>query len=425
MAKKNDKDKAKATDGMPKVKKVKVTKSKKVIPEFTFDDMNKDLDKISLYGSKMSENTFSEVDHYISFGSHIINAACTGSIYGGIPNNRCVALAGPSGTGKTYLLLNAVKNAIAMGYYVVFYDSENAIDKKLMETFGIDTTKVRYEPMATLQEFRHHITSLIDQLVQKKREGIKIPKLFFALDSAGNLPSKKEVDDAISGSEKADMTRAKLTKSLFRIITVPLAEIKAPFVFTNHTYQTQSFISLTKAGGGTGPEYAASIILFLGKAQLTEGSGKNKIKSGIIVRVAPNKNRFAKPNVVKAFIRYDSGMNPYVGLEEYFDWDTVGVSKGEMDANGDINIKQNCKSWVCKHLDEPIKKANELYSDKVFTKDVLDAINERIQPMFNYGINDTIPDDMLGEEDEIIDLLDDVETEGEDAMDSIQEELKK
>jgi hypothetical protein len=140
-------------------------------------------------------------------------------------------------TGKTYLLLNAVRNAIAMGYYVVFYDSENAVDKKIMESFGIDTTKVRYEPMATLQEFRHHITSLIDQLVKKKREGIKIPKLFFALDSAGNLPSKKEVDDAISGSEKADMTRAKLTKSLFRIITVPLAELKAPFVFTNHTYQ--------------------------------------------------------------------------------------------------------------------------------------------------------------------------------------------
>jgi hypothetical protein len=618
-------------------------------------------------------------------------------------------------TGKTYLLLNAIRNAIDMGYYIIFYDSENAVDKALMEKFDIDTSKVRYEPVSTIQEFRHHITSLIDQLVQKKREGIKIPKLFFALDSAGSLPSKKEVDDAISGSEKADMTRAKLTKSLFRIITVPLAEIKAPFVFTNHTYQclgkgaevllsdgsskeiqnikvgdivqtlngnkpvidtteyenvktytleledgtkltgtenhrflvkeewrkdtswkrldelkkndillkieanseytykrqkiksdlkiksikenikkefvydisvkdsehyilknglishnTQSFISLTKAGGGclipgskvimgdnshksiedirkgdkvmtlegskeildtwkfdkpvievefedgsvitcsedhrfftggdylnddnwlraknlvsgdeviqskylfkylnltklkdlnltklkvksvkklgitkvndltvkdtqhyitkngvinhnTGPEYSASIILFLGKAQLTEGSGKNKVKSGIIVKVAPNKNRFAKPNVVKTYIRYDSGMNPYVGLEEYFDWDTVGVSKGEMDKDGNINIKQKCQSWVCKHLDEPIKKAKELYSDKVFTKEVLDAIDKRIQPIFNYGINDEIPDDILGEDDEIIDLLDEVEEEAADAIDDIKKEKK-
>ena len=140
-------------------------------------------------------------------------------------------------TGKTFLLLNAVRNAIEMGYYVIFYDSENAVDKALMEKFGIDTTKVRYEPMATLQEFRHHITNLIDTIIKKKREGFKTPKLFFALDSAGNLPSQKEIDDAIEGNEKADMTRAKLIKSLFRIITVPLAEIKAPFVFTNHTYQ--------------------------------------------------------------------------------------------------------------------------------------------------------------------------------------------
>jgi hypothetical protein len=90
--------KIKTTDGMPKsTKKAKVTKAKNEVPDFTFDDMNKDLDKISLYGSKMSENTFSEVDHYISFGSYVINAAATGSIFGGIPNNRTVALAGPSG----------------------------------------------------------------------------------------------------------------------------------------------------------------------------------------------------------------------------------------------------------------------------------------------------------------------------------------
>jgi hypothetical protein len=94
MAKKNS-----ITDGMPKTaksKKVKIVKEKK-INEYTFNDMNKELNTISLYGSKMSENTFSEVDHYISFGSYVINAACTGSIYGGIPNNRSIALAGPSG----------------------------------------------------------------------------------------------------------------------------------------------------------------------------------------------------------------------------------------------------------------------------------------------------------------------------------------
>lgn len=182
------------------------------------------------------------------------------------------------------------------------------------------------------------------------------------------------------------------------------------------SHNTQSFISLTKAGGGTGPEYAASIILFLGKSQLIDGSGKNKIKSGIIVKIAPNKNRFSKPNVVTTFIRYDSGMNPYVGLEQYLDWDSVGVDKGEIDKNGDITITKKAKSWVSKNLDYQIETASQLYSSKVFTPDILKAIDEHIKPIFSYNINDEIPDEMLSEED--IDIFSD---EIDNALDEVDE----
>lgn len=149
----------------------------------------------------------------------------------------------------------------------------------------------------------------------------------------------------------------------------------------------------------TGPEYAASIILFLGKSQLTEGTGKTKVKSGIIVKIAPNKNRFSKPNIVHAYIRYDSGMNPYVGLEEYLDWDTIGIDKGEIDKNGDIIINKKAKTWVAKHVDGVISKASQLYSSSVFTPEVLKAIDEHIKPMFSYGISDEIPDDILSDEE--------------------------
>ena len=47
------------------------------------------------------------------------------------------------------------------------------------------------------------------------------------------------------------MTRSKVLKSIFRIIMTPLADLKIPFIFTNHTYQTQDFISRQVAGGGT------------------------------------------------------------------------------------------------------------------------------------------------------------------------------
>lgn len=208
--------------------------------EFSFADLNKEMAKHSTYGDTLDKSTISEIDHFIPTGNYHLNACLTGSLFGGYPNNRAVALAGPSGTGKTYLTLNAVKQAQDLGYYIVYYDSENAVDRDLVEKFGIDSTKFRYEPCNTVQEFRSSITTLADTLIASQEKGLAIPKVMVVLDSAGNLATQKEIDDARSGSDKADMTRSKLLKSTFRILMTKLAIIKVPFLFTNHTYQCMS-----------------------------------------------------------------------------------------------------------------------------------------------------------------------------------------
>jgi len=186
--------------------------------EFSFADLNKEMSKISEYGNTLDKSTISEIDHYIPTGNYHLNACLTGSLFGGYPNNRAVALAGPSGTGKTYLILNAIKQAQKQGYSIIFSDSENAVDKSLVEKFGIDPKTFRYEPCNTVQEFRSSVTAITDVLIEQKKKGIKLPKIMVVLDSAGNLATQKEIDDAKSGSSKADMTRAKLLKSTFRII---------------------------------------------------------------------------------------------------------------------------------------------------------------------------------------------------------------
>jgi RecA/RadA recombinase len=218
--------------------------------EFTFDDINKELSQINPLGSVMEHSEFSEVTEWIDTGNYALNAALSGSLFGGWPNNRSSAICGPSGTGKTYLALNSVRTAQEMGYNIIFYDSEAAVDRPLMKKFGIDTERVNYQPVNTVQDFRTSITTLTNRMQDAKQSGVKLPKMMVVLDSAGNLATQKEIDDAISGSEKSDMTRAKLLKSTFRIIQTPLAHLKIPFLFTNHTYQTQDFISQQVAGGG-------------------------------------------------------------------------------------------------------------------------------------------------------------------------------
>ena len=274
--------------------------------DFSFDDINSELKTLNPLGSIMSDSTFSEVTEWIDTGNFHLNACVSGSLFGGWPNSRTCSIAGPSGTGKTFLVLNSVRKAIEMGYNVIYFDSEAAVDKDQMEKFGIDVTKVNYQPINTVQEFRTSVTTLTSKMQEVKRNGGKTPKIMMILDSAGNLATQKEIDDARSGSEKADMTRSKVLKSIFRIIMTPLADLKIPFIFTNHTYQTQDFISRQVAGGGTGPEYAASIVLYLGKAQLKDTGGD---KAGIIVTAKPNKNRFAKPTNIKFHLHFTEGMN--------------------------------------------------------------------------------------------------------------------
>lgn len=352
-----------------------MAKSKK----FTFDDLNAELANLNPLGSVMEHSNFSEVTEWIDTGNYHLNACVSGSLLGGWPNNRSCSVAGPSGTGKTFLVLNSVARAVEMGYNVVYYDSEAAVDREQMVKFGIDVSKVNYQPVNTVQEFRTSVTTLTHKMQEVKRNGGEIPKIMIILDSAGNLATQKEIDDAVSGSEKSDMTRSKILKSIFRIIMTPLADLKIPFIFTNHTYMTQDFISRQVAGGGTGPEYAASIVLFLTKAQLKEGAEK----TGIIVTAKPNKNRFAKPHPIKFHLHYTKGMNPYVGLENYVSWETCGITKGVIEKGQKIP-KATARNWICEHLDETVPNS-EFFTEKVFTREVLERINEHIQPLFNYN----------------------------------------
>lgn len=364
--------------------------------EFSFDDINSELANLNPLGSVMEQSNFSEVTEWIDTGNYHLNACISGSLFGGWPNNRSCSVAGPSGTGKTFLVLNSIKQAINMGYSIIYYDSEAAVDKSTMVKFGIDTSKVNYQPVNTVQEFRQSVTTITRRMQEAKRDGADIPKVMIILDSAGNLATQKEIDDAVSGNEKADMTRSKILKSIFRIIMTPMADLKIPFIFTNHTYQTQDFISRQVAGGGTGPEYAASIVLFLNKAQLKDSSGD---KAGIIVTAKPNKNRFAKPQNIKFHLHYTEGMNRYVGLENYIDWEDIGITKGVIE-KGEKIPKKTARGWICKHLDETVPNS-EFFSEKVFTKEVLQKIDEKIYDLFNYSTNTEIDvDELIEAEDE-------------------------
>ena len=396
--------------------------AKKDSGEFSFDDLNKEMKKISSFGGIVSEGCISDIDEYVSVGNYICNAALTGSIFQGIPNNRITSLSGDPSTGKTYLCLNIAREAQKQGYYIYWYDTENTTDSYQLKKFGIDLDRIIYSPVGSVMEFKTSITNVLNTLISKKESGMKIPKILFVLDSLGMLSSEKEYNDALQGEDKVDLTRPKQLRSIFRIITQKLGIIGGTFVYTNHVYQTTDMYAQTKQNGGMGGMYSASIILNLSKAKLKEGS--DNTQTGIIVTARPDKNRFVVPNTVKFYISYVNGMNKYVGLENYISWDRCGIDRGKFIDEKEYNKSPNekykrveCKDGTIKYFVQSDSGRNvccddgtclpwkKLFTSQVFTQERLERLDKYIQSEFKYAdgvqVNDLFDEDVDDVDEEV------------------------
>ena len=175
-----------------------------------------------------------------------LNVAYSGDVDGGLSSGFTM-IAGPSKHFKSLLLLLSMKayldadpEAIA-----IFYDSEFGSSLKYFESVGINPAdeRVIHSPVTDVEELRHDIASTLKSIERGE-------KVFIAIDSIGNLASRKEVEDAEAGKNVADMTRAKQLKSLFRIITPHLTIKDIPLVAVNHTYKTLELYSKDVVGGG-------------------------------------------------------------------------------------------------------------------------------------------------------------------------------
>jgi RecA/RadA recombinase len=356
---------------------------------FSFAQLDKELSKISGFetGSVLSENSFSEVDEWISTGNYLLNAQISGSLFGGIPNTRSLGVMGDPGTGKSFFCLNVVREAQKQGYDVIYCDTEGAIDKSSASNFGIDLDRVRYQPIQTVSQFQTFVANLLDLVKKAKTSGEK-PKILLILDSLGMLSTDKELNDAMKGHNAADMgAKAKELRKLFRVITLELTAAKIPLICTNHVYAGGGYIPTKESSGGDGPIFAMSAVSFLSKAQLKDGSGT---KTGIVVTSNLKKSRFTIPEVVKFHISFTNGMNPYVGLQDYVNWEACGIERGKFEEIKDENgkkvtvFKPNATStrWGVKHLNKTVS-SSELFSAEVFTADVLKQLDENvIKPKF-------------------------------------------
>jgi RecA/RadA recombinase len=184
-----------------------------------------------------SEGTSSaEFTGYIDTGSYTMNAALSGSIFGGMPNNKALILAGESTTGKTFYALALVKN-YQQQYpdgQVIYFDTESAVTNSMLTDRKIDLTRIAKSEPDSIEKFRSVASKMLDKYLELPIE--KRFPLLMVLDSLSALPSKKETEDIANEKDVRDMTKAQLIKGAFRVLRLKMAKAKVPLIITNHLY---------------------------------------------------------------------------------------------------------------------------------------------------------------------------------------------
>jgi len=330
-------------------------------------DIAKEID--NEYASLVSEGVAAgDTSGYIDTGSYVFNALVSGSIYGGIPGNKITAIAGESSTGKTFFCLGVVQHFLDTNpdAGVIYFESESAISKQMIEDRGIDSNRMLIVPVTTVQQFRTQSIKILDKYLEQPFD-LRKP-MMFVLDSLGMLSTSKEIEDSEAGKETRDMTRAQVVKSIFRVLTLKLGKAKVPLIVTNHTYDVVgAYIPTKEMGGGSGLKYAASTIIYLSKKK--EKNGKEVV--GNIIKCKTAKSRLTKENSdVETRLFYDRGLDRYYGLLE------LGEKYGIFQRKGNRIALDGSSVYPSAILADP---------DKYFTKEIMDKLDEAAQKEFRYG----------------------------------------
>ncbi len=340
------------------------THSKNKIMDFLKDIVKEIGDDFTKLASDIDET-----ETYVDTGSYIFNALVSGSIFGGVSGNKITAIAGESSTGKTFFSLAVVKNFLDSNPdgYCLYFDTEAAITKSLVESRGIDTSRLVVVNVVTIEEFRGKALKAVDMYLKKPIEERK--PCMFVLDSLGMLSTEKEITDALNDKQVRDMTKSQLVKGAFRMLTLKLGQANVPLIVTNHTYDViGAYVPTKEMGGGSGLKYAASTIIYLSKKKEKDGTEV----VGNIIKAKTAKSRLSKENKdVEVRLYYDErGLDRYYGLLELGEigglWKNV-AGRYEIDGK---------KIYAKQILKEP-----ELY----FTEEVMQQLDEIAKQEFSYG----------------------------------------
>lgn len=269
--------------------------------------------------------------YWFTSGNFVLNKIVSGSFHKCIPQGRVTCLAGPSGSGKSFLLANLIKQAQIAGAYILILDSEGAFDDAWATAIGIDVTSDSYTcvQVNTIPQVVK-IISAFTKGYRKEYDGDpNAPPVLIAVDSLDMLMTDNEADKYEKGDTNADQGQhPKQLKQMLKTFVNDIKSLNVSMIVTKQVYAaTQA--QLLKGEGvwvvNDAIRYSTSQIVLITKLKLKGDEGV----SGIRMKCEAFKTRFTKPfQSVTIEVPYEEGMDPTSGLLE------VAVSLGVVKQSG-------------------------------------------------------------------------------------------
>lgn len=234
--------------------------------------------------SLLSESEIYTNEIFVPTKIPLLNLFLSGKFKGGIAGNH-TAIAGASASFKSMIGLILVKTYLDHfdDALAIIYDSEKGITPQYLRSLGLDPARIVIKPFATLEVLKNDIVNQLDVLQRGDH-------VIILIDSISNSASSKEVKDSLDDKDTTDMTRARVIKSIFRMVTSSVAFKEIPLISINHTYSSMDQYKEDEVAGGGGIKYSATSTLRISKlkGEKNEGGVKFRIKAG--------KSRYIKEN---------------------------------------------------------------------------------------------------------------------------------
>jgi len=252
--------------------------------------------------------------YWFSSGNYVLNKIMSGSFLKGIPQGRITCFTGPSGSGKSFLAANAMREAQLAGAHIVTIDSENALDDDFATSVGVNVEEgYTYIPVDTIPQTKKVVSAFITAYKSEYEGNDDAPKVLIVIDSLDMLMTETEVDHFNKGESKGDQgQRNKQLKAMLREFVQAIKRTNISMIVTAQVYRNQD---ITNGEGlwmvSDAIRFSLSQIVLLQKLKLRDGA---KV-SGIRMKVEGYKTRFTQPFQTAVIeVPYETGMDPYNGL---------------------------------------------------------------------------------------------------------------